>query len=156
MPSIVSQIVEVFVFRFRETRPEYLLLKRSRTDVLYPGIWQIVTGTLNDGEHAVDGALRELREETSLLPDRLWTVPHVVLFYDRGADAININPLFAVQVSGTAEPLLSIEHEKFMWVPADEAARLLVWPAQREALGVVERSIAAGEQAMGVSEIPLR
>lgn len=155
MPSIVSRIVEVFVFRFRDVQPEYLLLKRSRSDSLYPGIWQVVTGTLHEGEPAVHGALRELQEETSLKPVRMWTVPHVVLFYDRVADAMNVNPLFAVQVPPSAEPVLSSEHEEFVWLPADAAARLLVWPGQREGLYVVERSIAGGERAMGLSEIPL-
>jgi dATP pyrophosphohydrolase len=155
MPSIVSRIVEVYVFRFRDSRPEYLVLKRSSDDTLYPGIWQIVTGSIHDGESAVDAALRELAEETGILPKRFWTVPHANVFYDRSTDAMNLSPMFAAQAEPAEEPRLSSEHSTFSWLPSGEARRCLVWPGQRRGIEIVEQYIAGGEEAMLLGLIPM-
>jgi 8-oxo-dGTP pyrophosphatase MutT (NUDIX family) len=155
VPAIVSTIVEVVVFRFRKDRPEYLVLRRSMTDELYPGIWQIVTGTIREAERAVDAALREVMEETGCSPRRFWTVPHANVFYDRSADAMHLSPMFAMQLETTAEPRLSDEHSAYEWLSVREAVRRLVWPGQRHGVHTVEEFIVGGEEAMRLGEIPL-
>jgi dATP pyrophosphohydrolase len=155
MPTISSQLVEVCVFRFAENRSEYLLLRRASGDVLYPGIWQVVTGTVQQGESAIEAALRELKEETDLLPVRLWVVPYSSSFYDHTTDTINISPFFAVQVNPGMSPKLSDEHESCQWMPYTEARRHLVWPSQRIGLDMVEEFILSGEQAGKVTAVPL-
>jgi len=155
MPTIVSTIIEVCIFRFCENHPEYLVLKRSQNDTLYPGIWQIVTGTIHDGEKADNAALRELAEETGLTPQRFWTVPHANVFYSRTDDAMHLGPMFAVQVDPHAEPRLSAEHETCAWLSFDETLRRLVWPGQRRGIEIVEQFIAGGEEAMRLGLIPL-
>ncbi len=155
MPSIVSTIVEIVVLRFRGDRPEYLLLRRSPTDELYPGIWQIVTGTVTAGERATDAALREVDEETGLSPLRFWVVPRANVFYDRSADAMQLTPMFAMQVGAEDEPRLSGEHVESAWLTAGDAGRRLVWPGQRAGVRIVEECIAGGEEAMRLGEIPL-
>jgi 8-oxo-dGTP pyrophosphatase MutT (NUDIX family) len=147
MPHIVSRIVEVCVFRFVGSRPEYLLLKRSANDRIHPGIWQIVTGTILEGEKAADSALRELAEETGLKPKRLWVAPYVISFYDHRNDAVNINPLFAAQADQADEVKLSLEHQKHEWLPYDQARRRLVWPDQRQGLEIIDKYIGGGEEA---------
>ena len=155
MPRIASQLVEVCVFRYANNRSEYLLLKRTSGDELYPGIWQVVTGTVREGERAIDAALRELREETSLSPMRLWVVPHSSTFYDQVTDTINISPFFAVQVDPIMAPILSKEHERCEWMPYSEARRRLLWPSQRVGLDMIEEYLLSGEQAAQVTMVPL-
>lgn len=82
MATIVCRIIEVCVFRFINDRAEYLVLKRSPTEKMYPGLWQFVSGSIEDREKAVDAALRELKEETGMSPKRFWVVPHTNTFYD--------------------------------------------------------------------------
>ena len=147
MAIIVCRIIEVCVFRFVKDRPSYLMLKRSPGEKIYPNLWQFVTGSIVDGEKALDAALRELKEETGLSPDRFWVVPHVATFYDPEYDAINVSPLFAVQVGSESEPKLSAEHCAYEWLPFEEARRRLVWPDQRTGLDVVEQYILGGEEA---------
>jgi dATP pyrophosphohydrolase len=126
--AIVSRVVEVCVFRRVNSIPNYLLLKRSAHDAIYPSIWQMVTGSLRDGETARDGALREFREETSLEPVRFWVVPFVNSFYVPANDTVHLSPVFAVEARSDALVSLSDEHEEFRWCTVDEARQTLVWP----------------------------
>lgn len=156
MASVVSRIVELCIFRFTGNGVEYLMLKRAEQDVLYPGIWQWVTGTVLEGERSLNTALREFREETSLPALRLWIVPHVTMFYDSAHDCVHCSPLFAIQVESGMDPVLSSEHQKFRWVSYAEARRLLVWPGQREGLDMVDRFIITGEEGAGLLEMGLK
>ena len=70
MADVSSRIVEVCPFRFIGDRAEYLLIRRSPGDPLYPGIWQFVTGRVEEGEKSHEAALRELREETGASTNR--------------------------------------------------------------------------------------
>lgn len=147
MANIVCRIVEVCVFRFMNDRPEYLMLKRSPDEKIYPNLWQFVSGSLDEGEKATAAGLRELKEETGLVPKRFWVVPHANMFYDPAYDAVNVSPLFAAQVDAGDEPTLSAEHCEFEWLPFADARRRLVWPGQRLGLEVIDKYILGGEEA---------
>jgi dihydroneopterin triphosphate diphosphatase len=155
MPRIVSSIVEIAVFRFAHERPEFLLLQRSADEVLYPGIWQLVTGGLDGDENAAGAALREMKEETGLSPERFWSAPAANVFYDVRNDTMQLTPFFAAQVQPAAAVQLSAEHQAFLWLPCDAALRRLVWPGQRHGLEIVQRYIAGGEQAAGLAAVSL-
>ncbi|MFN0157856.1 MAG: NUDIX hydrolase [Bacteroidota bacterium] len=153
MALIACRIIEVCVFRFVGNRPEYLLLKRASDEKIYPNLWQIVSGSIDDGEEAYKAALRELKEETNFIPSLFWVVPFVNLFYDHHYDAMNLSPFFAAQVSPDAEPVLSEEHQSYEWLPYDAAQSRLVWPGQRNGLDIVHKYIVGGEQAAGLTLI---
>jgi len=156
MPIIACRIVEVCVFRFARNRPEYLLLKRSPDEKIYPNLWQLISGTIHDGETAHAAALRELNEETRLTPKSFFVVPHVNTFYDPEHDAVNLSPLFAAQVVDGHEPTLSPEHSHHEWLPYNEAYRCLVWPGQRQGLEIVEKYLLGGEEAGRRTIIPVK
>ncbi|MFZ1979262.1 MAG: NUDIX domain-containing protein [Bacteroidota bacterium] len=153
MPEIRSEIIEMYIFRRNADATEYLLLQRTREDCLYPCMWQIITGTLEDRETAVQCALRELNEETGLKYKRLWAVPATDSFYDYQRDIVQVMPVFAAEVDREAEPELSREHQMFEWLPFDNAREKLVWPGQRSVLEIVHQYIAGREAASLLSEI---
>jgi len=155
MPTLVSNIIEVSIFRVRQSFPEVLLLQRASDDSLYPGVWQNVTGSVRDEESALDAAKRELGEETGLRPVRFWVVPHISTFYDSRQDAVVVVPLFAAEVAPEAVPSLSREHDRCEWLGLNEARGRLVWPGQRQGLEVVFRAIIGGEMASRLSEVPV-
>ena len=150
-----ERFVEVCPFRIRRDRGEYLLLRRAAREALYPGLWQFVTGRVEEGETAHRAALRELREETAAAPARFWVVPAINAFYDASADEIRPVALFAVELESGAEVRLSAEHDAFLWLPAAEARRKLVWPGQRNCLDTVEQYILGGEEAGKLLALPL-
>lgn len=153
MPKLTTQYIEVCIFRIENSKPEYLLLHRTKAVNIYPGIWQIITANIEPNEKATDASKREIMEETGLRPGGLWVVPQVNSFYNHENDTINFIVFFAAQVSAGSVPKLSKEHDKFEWVSFDETQRRLVWPSQRSAVKVVQDYIIGGEVAGEVLRI---
>jgi dATP pyrophosphohydrolase len=153
--SVVSRTVEVCVFRRGREGPQYLILRRSETESLYPGMWQLVTGSMHDEEHAVKAAQRELREETGLTPLRFWVIPFVNSFYVASNDTVHISPFFAVEVDSQDQPRLSHEHQDYAWCALEDACRKLVWPGQRQGLQIVHDYIVGGQEASRLLSLSL-
>ena len=141
MPTSAIRIVEVVVFRFMHDHPEVLVLRRSDDDTVYPGVWQVVTGTITEGESALDAARREVEEETALVPQRFWTVPYVGRFFDGSHDVVHLAPFFAVQVEAGQDPVLSAEHNDYAWLTTNEARKRIPIVGQQEALDAVSKAI---------------
>ncbi len=155
MIPVVSRIVEVCVFRFHNDRAEYLVLQRGSGEAVHPGMWQIITGTVEDGETAGQTALRELHEETQLVPQRAWSLPGLTTFYDTARHAVNLCPVFAVQTGSGTDPLLSSEHTVWDWLPLARARARLVWPSHRQALDLVDEYIVRGQEAAFRLSLPV-
>ena len=142
-------LVDVWVFRLpRPGEPEILLMRRSSTRIL-AGLWQGVSGSLEDGERITAGALRELREETG------FAGPGIEMFYDLDlvnqfhwspVDAIVSAAVFAVRVGADAEPVLSDEHDAYRWRIPRDAHAMIVWPAYHDALPIIERDLLDGDR----------
>ncbi|HLF20649.1 MAG TPA: NUDIX domain-containing protein [Bacteroidota bacterium] len=155
MPEIVTRIVEICGFNFADKSPRYLLLKRSEKDRIYPGIWQIVTGSIEPGERAVEAGLRELKEETGLTPKRFWVVPHINSFYVADEDTLHHTIFFAAEFEASDQIILSREHHSFAWMKYDDAKDSLVWPGQKKGLEIVHEYIAGGKEAAKLLELRL-
>ena len=147
MANIVAGTIEVCVFKHDGDVTKYLLLKRSENEALYPGMWQLVTGTIKDGEFAVQAALREFKEETGMEALRFWVAPHVNSFYLPSSDTVHLSPFFAVEVAAQGQVLLSREHQEYQWCTYADAAAKLVWPGQRHGLQLVHEYIVGGQEA---------
>ena len=118
---------------------EILLIRRA-PDRLYPGLWQCVTGKLEAGERIVDGALREVAEETGLgatdLED-LMDTDIVNWFHAGDLDVLLCEVVFAARVRAGAPISLSSEHDDQRWLAADEAVALVTWPAYERAIDFI-------------------
>ncbi|MCI0706820.1 MAG: NUDIX domain-containing protein [Ignavibacteriae bacterium] len=153
MAHVSSRVVEVCVFKYVRQQPLYLVLKRSAEETLYPGVWQIVTGMLEESEHTVAAALRELREETGFRPQRLWVTPYVDTFYSAASDHVNLTPVCAAQVKEDDEPKLSDEHQEYAWLTYDGAIERLVWRGQKNAVTHTHTNIVGDMEDGRLAEI---
>jgi dATP pyrophosphohydrolase len=153
LATILSHIVEVCIFRWSAGEPQYLLLQRADDEELYPGIWQIVTGSMKKNESADKAALRELEEETGLRPKQFWTVPIMDSYFDIRNDTIQMVPIFAAEVDAALNVRLSHEHRRFEWLTYVAARDRVVWPGQRQAIEIVHEFIAGGKEAARLLEI---
>ncbi len=135
--NIISNLVETHIFRETENGIEFLLLKRA-ADQIYPGVWQMVSGKINDNEKAFETSVREIEEETGLTPEKMWIAPKVNSFYSAVSDTICLIPVFAAQVAKDSNVIISAEHSECTWVNPREAKELLAWDGQRRAIDLIE------------------
>lgn len=147
MPGVTADILQVHPFRDRNGAREHLVLRRADSDELCPGIWQVVTGTVHEGESTRAAAERELVEEIGTGAIRWHQFTSVATFYFAPLDAVVLSPILACEIHPDAEIRLSEEHSDFEWLPANEAIGRLEFDAQKEGLDMVERlaSAAGGE-----------
>jgi len=137
---------QVLVYCFRRTDDciEYLLLRRMPK---YGGFWQGITGAPEIGETLIEGAARELKEETQLLPKSLDQVDFGYSFpvedewksaYHPDVSSID-EYVFLAEIADSIDPILSFEHDSFKWERFDRAVGLLKWPDNKKALEICDR-----------------
>ncbi|HVA86991.1 MAG TPA: NUDIX domain-containing protein, partial [Candidatus Saccharimonadales bacterium] len=142
-------LVDAWLFRVIDGRPEVLLLRRSPGRV-FEGLWQGVSGALEPGEAVVLGALREVDEETGFGPDVIEAFYHldqVNQFHVAEIDAIVMSAVFALRIRPDAALRLSYEHDEARWLTLDEAFSLVVWPAYRESIERIRDCLLDSERA---------
>ena len=165
MSPFRPDLVEVWIFRDRTTpspaapesthpasQPaiEILLMRRSPGRIL-PGLWQCVSGSLENGESVTAGALRELNEETDFGAAAIlgfYDLDQVNQFHEPSVGAIVSGAVFAVRVGTLVEPVLSHEHDAMQWATPEQALRLAVWPAYRESIRRIVENLLDPERAV--------
>ena len=140
-----ADAVDVWPYRRLGDAVELVLIHRVAGTGGMPPFWQGVSGGVDDGETAVQCALRELAEETGLGALDLFRVEPVFSIYLPDGDRILSVVAFAALVAADAEPVLSDEHDAWRWASIDEALDVLPFPAQRAAVAhlrsdLIERS----------------
>jgi dihydroneopterin triphosphate diphosphatase len=129
-------LIDVWPFRLVDGHAEVLLLHRAAGRLL-AGLWQGVSGFIEPGESIVAAARREVAEETAFDADVIearYHLDYVAEFLWERSDSLVSSVYFAFRIAPGNDPVLSHEHDAFRWVPIDEALRIAVWPAYREAL----------------------
>jgi dihydroneopterin triphosphate diphosphatase len=134
--NIISNLIEAHIFREQNGKLEFLLLKRS-PEQYYPNLWQMVSGKIKENETAFNTAIREIKEETNLTPEKFWVAPTVNSFYSPDKDYICLLPVFAAKVKSDSEVVLSKEHVEYKWVSPEEAKNMLAWDGQRKSIDVI-------------------
>jgi 8-oxo-dGTP pyrophosphatase MutT (NUDIX family) len=141
--SIQVRFVDTLVLRGAGDQLEVLVLRRAPGG-RNPGSWETVHGTIEAGETPVQASLRELREETGLVPQRFYNLSRIEGFYLHAVDELAIIPAFAAFVAAGAEPRLSSEHDGAAWLSPSDAARRFAWPRERRALDDVLSIVGGG------------
>jgi dihydroneopterin triphosphate diphosphatase len=124
--EIESPGVNVAVIKEDGDGWKFLLLQRSRQET-YAGCWGFLTGAKTGNETVAQVAMREVKEETGLTPERLWATEYVMQFYEPTCDKVWILPLVVAVVKVDSQVVLSPENSDFRWLPAVKARRLVTW-----------------------------
>jgi dATP pyrophosphohydrolase len=142
--------VAVYPVRTADDDCEYLLLRRvPKPELGLDGFWQGVTGGVEAGEGIIEAAVRELAEETKLVPSVLEQVDYSYSFpvdgrwrhlYAAGVDEI-VEYVFVAFIDRQQEPSISAEHDKWRWCGLDEALGLLKYPGNIESLKCCDRLV---------------
>jgi len=124
---------------------QYLLLRRAEQKDYAPGVWEWVTGRVDQGEAFEDALHREVQEEigTNVRIDHILGTTH---FY-RGDPSAENELLGVVYLCSLADPStiqIGSEHSDYRWLAADQALDLLSAsdPSTQWARRVLQRVIA--------------
>jgi dATP pyrophosphohydrolase len=129
-----------FVLRRRSGIIELLLARRAEGQYM-GGTWQLITGGIEEKETAWQAALRELREETGLIPVEFYRLSAVNAFYRADVDAICHGIPFCAIVDPAAVVKLDHENTHFEWCSLESAEAKLMWSADRQTLAEVRQEI---------------
>lgn len=139
----VPRDVSIHLFTRTSEGAHFLMLRRIPTR---GGFWQGVTGAPHPHESDDEAAVREVREETgfdvsaSLMPlgveyeYRLSSEVARKAIYAAHVRAIHV-VAFGAEVTEQRDPTLDPdEHDAFAWCSHREAAEMLDWPVEKDAL----------------------
>ena len=135
---IKSFSIAAFICKIVDGKSQYLIIKRSSQTLF--GSWQMVSGKIEKGETAIDATIREIAEETGLVPTKLYSADLIEHFYDTDYNVINLVPVFIAFVDSDAKVVLNVhEHSDYKWIRVDEARDYLVFDNQIEAIEKIEK-----------------
>ena len=129
---IIPHCISVYVVYQNSESPLYLLIRRCGKYL--PGTWQMISGGIESGETASQAALREIQEETGLIPQALYSADAVETFYMQNHDKITFVPVFVAFVDNLKVSLSPQEHDAYEWLSFENARERLVWAEQRRVI----------------------
>jgi 8-oxo-dGTP pyrophosphatase MutT (NUDIX family) len=141
------RFVDTYALRGVGDQLEILVLRRS-TNGRCPGSWETIHGTIEAGETPVQASLRELREETGLVPEKFYNLSRTEAFYQHRTDELVLIPVFAAFVAPTATVTVSAEHDRAEWLPARAAAQRFAWPRERRAVDDILSIVGGGDAGL--------
>ena len=146
MPGFKSDTVQVHIaMRNKNDSYQYLVLKRSDEIKIYPSVWQVVTGTIESGETALQCAYREAVEETGITPVKMWTVPYITEYFDTKSDMVCFSAVFGIEVNSN-DIVLSEEHSEYAWLDFDACINRLLLPTNKQGTKVFKEIILENQE----------
>lgn len=145
MPEVVSDIVDVYVFRRLNARVQFLLLQR-RADVALGHTWQSFHTQIERNESTLTAARRAVLDLSGLQVSAVFSADYVNQFYDDTRDVLVLAPVIAVNVSPQAPVRLGPELRDCAWLDRDEATARLPFTGQRWAVRHIDEIMSIGDR----------
>ncbi len=134
--NIISNLLKHIFFVNKMEKLNFFFSKDHRNNTIQTyGKWFPVK--LKKMKQHINAALREIKEETGLTPEKFWVAPTVNSFYSPDKDYICLLPVFAAKVKSDSEVTISKEHDEYKWLNPEEAKQLLAWDGQRKSVDVI-------------------
>mgnify|MGYP003577960852 FL=1 len=127
-------------------RLQFLTLRRTKGRNI--GSWETIHGTIESGERPEQASLRELKEETGLVPEKFYNLSRTEAFYQHRTNEMVLIPVFAAFVPLTATVRLSEEHDRSEWLSAADALKRFAWPRERRAVDDILSIVGAGDAGL--------
>ncbi|MDP2951105.1 MAG: NUDIX domain-containing protein [bacterium] len=109
---------------------EILLLQRAPKADFMPGVWEDITGRLNQFEDPETGLKREIFEETRLKNIKI--IKPIKIFHIFRGDRKSTNELLGIIYwvkTQTKKIILSEEHSNYKWLKPKQALKIVTHPA---------------------------
>lgn len=154
MPQVLSDIVDVYVFRRLNARVQFLLLQR-RSDVALPHTWQAFHSQVRVGDTTLQTITETVKSLAGLNVSAVYSADYINQFYDEGRDVIVLAPVFAVNVSPQSPIDLGDDYRDAAWFGRDEATARLPFSGQRWAVRHIDEIMSLGEAETGIYQIDM-
>jgi len=141
MASITTDIVDAYIFRHRQGRAQFLLLRR-RPEFPLGNTWHGIHGRVADHETSLEAARRAIRIQTGLANLIAFSADYINQFFDHATDTIVLAPVFAFQLLDDMPISLDEEFDDYAWCDRDEATGRLIFAGQRWAVRHIEDIVA--------------
>ncbi|KZK84682.1 RNA pyrophosphohydrolase [Pseudovibrio sp. Ad13] len=125
----------VFLIDKNTQEPQVLLLHRLKPPV---HTWSQIVGGIEAGETAWQAMLREVREETGIVLDNLWSADADIRFYIPEKNSFVILPVFVADVPHDTSITINEEHDTYQWFSFADAKALMSFREQRNMLDLIE------------------
>ncbi|HEY6091761.1 MAG TPA: NUDIX domain-containing protein [Gemmatimonadales bacterium] len=125
---------------------EILTLRRAQRRNI--GSWETIHGTIEPGERPEQASLRELHEETGLVPEKFYNLSRTEAFYQHRTGEMALIPVFVAFVARAATVRLSEEHDRAEWLAARDAAARFAWPRERRAVEDILSIVGGGDAGL--------
>ncbi len=152
MPRVVSDIVDVYVFRRLNARVQFLLLQR-KPEVSLGNTWQAFHSQIHMGDTTLQTVKQVVNEAVDLEVDTIYSADYINQFYDEGRDAMVLSPVFAVTVKSQAPVRLSAEYRDAGWFDRNDAMSRLPFSGQRWAVRHIDEIMGIGEDERNIYKI---
>ena len=152
MPRVVSDIVDVYVFRRLNGRVQFLLLQR-KPEVSMANTWQAFHSQIKMGSTTLQTVREVVNEASDLEVDEIYSADYINQFYDEGRDAMVLSPVFAVTVKAQAPVRLSAEYRDAAWFDRDDATSRLPFSGQRWAVRHIDEIMSIGETERSIYKL---
>ncbi len=152
MPRIVSDLVDTYLFRKINARPQFLVLRR-RSDSPQGDLWQSIHTRVANGETAIDAARRDVQSSTGLVPVQFYSADYIAQFYDHASDSIILAPTLAALINPKSTVSVGAEFSDYAWCDLEETTSRLMYSAQRWAVRHIYELIAMGGEESDIYAI---
>jgi 8-oxo-dGTP pyrophosphatase MutT (NUDIX family) len=117
---------------------EVLLLRRSKTAPRRALQWDFPGGLVDEGEEVAHAAARELTEEADLAV----STEDLKLVWSHTAikDELSVTWLIYIAKAPSTTVTLSYEHDKYCWLPLQEAIDAIEYPLQKSVLEYIAQN----------------
>ncbi len=102
-------------------RDKILIVKRSPDMNFYPGLWNGISGFLDDAKNEVEKARQEIKEELGLGPEHILRIEPGPVFEQEDKRYGKVWLVHCIRVEiDTDKPELNWEAQEYRWVGLDE------------------------------------
>ena len=136
-----------------ETPPQYLILKRSNSEKVFPGMWTVPGGKLSTGDfselpketehywyNVIEKALRrEVLEEANITIKNIWYLTSLARITDEGYGSLVLS--FVADLAD-GQVKISEDMQDWAWVTYDEAKKYNLIDGILDELYMAERKLA--------------